>query len=111
MKIVEADLNGVLVLVPSGAIDTTNAKLFAQRSVDSINARQCNVVIDFQNVKYLSSSGLRSLLIIRRATDAAQRKLILCGMDAEVRRVFDIANFDDHFVTCTSREEAAAHAA
>ncbi len=110
MEIVEADLNGVLVLEPSGAIDSTNAKLFAGRILDSVTARQCNVVIDFQKVKYLSSAGFRSLLIIGKTIEAAHRKLILCGMGPEVRRVFDIAMFDELFVTCASREEAAAQA-
>ena len=110
MEIFEADMNGILVLEPSGAIDSTNAKLFAGRILDSVNARQGNVVIDFQKVKYLSSAGFRSLLIVGKAIEAAHRKLILCGLGPDVRRVFDIAMFDQLFVTCASREEAAAQA-
>jgi anti-anti-sigma regulatory factor len=42
--------------------------------------------------------------------EGAQRKLVLCGMGPEVRRVFEIAMFDDLFVICSSREDAAAQA-
>ena len=111
MDIVETDLAGVLVLEPSGAIDSTNAKAFAARIIELAQARQSNLVIDFQKVKYISSAGFRSLLLIGKSVESAQRKLVLCGMGPEVKRVFEIAMFDDVFVTCSSREDAAAQAA
>jgi anti-anti-sigma factor len=110
MDIVETDVAGVLVLEPSGGIDSTNAKAFAAQIIDKVQARQCNAVIDFQKVKYISSAGFRSLLIIGKSMEGAQRKLVLCGMGPEVRRVFEIAMFDDLFVICASREDAAAQA-
>jgi|SRR5215203_5900540 len=110
MDIVETDVAGVLFLEPSGGIDSTNAKAFAARIVDTVQARQCNIVLDFQKVKYISSAGFRSLLIIGKSMESAQRKLVLCGMGPEVRRVFEIAMFDDLFVVCSTREDAAAQA-
>jgi anti-anti-sigma factor len=111
MDMVETDMAGVLILEPSGAIDSTNAKAFAARIIDAVQARQCNLVIDFQRIKYISSAGFRSLLIIGKSIESAHRKLVLCGMGPEVRRVFEIAMFNDLFVICSSREEAAAQAA
>jgi len=110
MDITETDVDGVLVVEPSGGIDSTNAKAFAARVMDSANARQCNVVIDFQKVKYISSAGFRSLLIIGKSIESAKRKLVLCGMGPEVRRVFEIAMFNELFVICSSREDAARQA-
>jgi anti-anti-sigma factor len=110
MDIVETDVSGVLVVEPRGGIDSSNAKVFAARVVDSFNARQCNLVIDFQKVKYISSAGFRSLLIIGKTVESAKRKLVLCGMGPEVRRVFEIAMFNELFVICGSREDAAQQA-
>jgi anti-sigma B factor antagonist len=110
MDIVETDVAGVLVLEPSGGIDSTNAKAFTAKIIETIQAQQCNVVIDFQKIKYISSPGFRSLLIIGKSMEDAQRKLVLCGMGPEVRRVFEIARFEDLFVICSSREDAAAQA-
>jgi anti-anti-sigma factor len=110
MDIVETDVSGVLVVEPVGGIDSTNAKAFAARVLDAFNARKCNLVIDFQKVKYVSSAGFRSLLVIGNSIENAQRKLFLCGMDAEVQRVFDIAKFNELFVICASRDEAAQQA-
>src|SRR5258705_3266441 len=110
MDILETDMAGVLILEPAGGIDSSNAKAFAAQVVAVAQARQCNVVIDFQKVKFISSAGFRSLLIIGKSMDGAQRKLVLCGLGTEVRRVFDIAMFDDLFAVCATREEAAAQA-
>jgi anti-anti-sigma factor len=110
MDIVETDMAGVLVVEPVGAIDSTNAKEFSARVIALAQARQCNLVIDFHSVKYVSSAGFRSLLIIGKSIEGAQRKLVLCGMDTEVQRVFEIAMFNNLFVVCASREEATAQA-
>jgi len=110
MDIREVDQDGVLILEPSGNIDSTNAKQFATRIIEAIQARQCGVVIDFQKIRYVSSAGFRSLLIIGKSMEDSNRKLILCGMGAEVRRVFDFARFDEVFVICSSREDGTAQA-
>jgi anti-anti-sigma factor len=98
------------VLEPFGDIDSTNAKDFTAQLSKIVRGRQCNLVIDFQKIKYVSSAGFRGLLIVGRAIEELQRKLVLCGMAAEVRRVFDIASFDELFVVCSSREEAVQNA-
>jgi anti-anti-sigma factor len=110
MDIVETDVDGVLVVEPRGGIDSTNAKDFAARVMGSLKTRQCNLVIDFQKVKYISSAGFRSLLLIGKSIETAQRKLVLCGMGPEVRRVFEIAMFNELFTICASREDAAQQA-
>jgi anti-anti-sigma factor len=110
MEIVETDVSGVMVIEPIGGIDSTNAKEFAAQVMDRFNAKQSNFVIDFQQVKYVSSAGFRSLLIIGNSIERAKRKLVLCGMGPEVQRVFEIAQFNDLFVICASREDAAQQA-
>jgi anti-anti-sigma factor len=110
MDIAESDISGVLVVEPSGGIDSTNAKAFAAQVMDAVAARQCNLIIDFQKVKYVSSAGFRSLLIIGKSIESAQRKLVLCNIGPEVRRVFEIAMFSELFVICSSREDAAQQA-
>ena len=107
MEIAESEMDGVLVLEPLGYIDSTNANAFTTQLMDIVRARQCSLVIDFQKVKYISSAGFRSLLIVGDAIESIQKKLVLCGIVAEVRRVFAIAKFDELFVVCSSRDEAA----
>ena len=110
MEISEADQDGILILEPAGRVDNTNAKQFAAEIIKVIQTRQCGVVIDFQKIRYISSAGFRSLLIIGKLMEDANRKLVLCGMAADVRSVFDFARFDEVFVICSSRQDATAQA-
>jgi anti-anti-sigma factor len=110
MDIVETDASGVLILEPSGSIDSTNAKAFTTQIIAAIQSRQCGVVIDFQKIKFISSAGFRSLLIIGKSIDDSKRKLALCGIGPEMKRLFELARFEELFVICSSRDEASAQA-
>ena len=110
MDFTETAVGGVLILQPVGGIDSTNVKIFTARIIDTIQARRCSLVIDFQQVKYVSSAGFRSLLLIKKSIEDMQRKLVLCGIGPDVQRVFKIARLDNIFVVCSSREDAAAQA-
>lgn len=48
------------------------------------------VVLNFQNVKYLSSAGFRPLLGLRRKMQELGGRMVLCCLDSEVANVFRI---------------------
>jgi anti-anti-sigma factor len=106
MEIAESVIDGVPVLEPLGFVDSTNATAFTEQLLEVVRARQSNLIIDFQKVKYISSAGLRSLLIVTEAIEEIGKKLVLCGTATEVRRVLSITRLDELFVICSSREEA-----
>jgi anti-anti-sigma factor len=107
MEIAEYLIDDVLVLEPIGYIDSTNASALMSALTEAVKTRKCSLVIDFQKIKYISSAGLRSLLIVGEEIEAIQKKLVFCGMAADVRRVLSISKFDELFPICASREEAA----
>jgi anti-sigma B factor antagonist len=63
-----------------------------------------------QQVLYISSAGFRSLLIARKLIDEFQGKLVLCGMSAEIRRLFEIGHFTDLFLISGTRDEGISKA-
>lgn len=107
MEITEYLIDEVLVLEPVGYIDSTNANALTSTLTEVVKTRKCSLVIDFQRIKYISSAGLRSLLIVAEEVEGLNKKLVFCGMVPEVRRVLSITKFDELFPICTSREEAA----
>src|SRR5438552_14479288 len=50
--------------------------------------RACKLVIDFQNIKYISSVAFRPLLNIRRKLNGIGGRLVLCGLSQVVGDVF-----------------------
>ena len=49
-----------------------------------------NAVLDFQHVKFLSSSGFRPLLSLHRILRQQGGKLLLCGLNADVHEIFEV---------------------
>jgi len=107
MEIAESTVADVLVLEPVGAIDSTTANLFATKVTDIAKARDRNFIIDLDKIKYVSSAGVRALIMVAQAAERMQRKVVLCGLNSEVDRLFAISKMSELFVICASREEAA----
>lgn len=111
MEIIEIQKGAVVILEPRGRIDTNGAKPFGDRVVELIRSGSHHMLIDMRHILYISSAGFRALLIARKLADEVQGKLVLCGMSAEVRRLFDIVAFTELFTICAGRDEGLAKAA
>ena len=62
-------------------------------------------MIDLSKLEYISSAGLRVLLLVARKIQQAQGKLAFFGLTPGVSDVFSISGFDTIF---TVRNDAAA---
>jgi anti-anti-sigma factor len=58
---------------------------------------EVDVVVDFQHVNYLNSSNIAKLLKIRKQLISANRRLVLCGIDASVWGVFLVTGLEKVF--------------
>jgi len=108
MNIEQTDQEGVLVIAPSGRIDTTTSGAVEEvlkRTVD-VGARR--LIIDFSGVDYISSAGLRVFLVLAKRMRDLHGRLILCGMPEPVAQVFRLAGFMALFQVEASREAAVA---
>jgi anti-anti-sigma factor len=56
----------------------------------AVQSQAQNVVLDFQNVKFLSSSGFRPLLSLNRLLRQHNGRLLLCGLCPEVHEIFEV---------------------
>ncbi|MDR3562483.1 MAG: STAS domain-containing protein [Negativicutes bacterium] len=59
--------------------------------------RNCQVVMDFSNVKYIDSSGLTVLLSVNKSVKSNEGKLILRDMNEEVRTFFAMTRLNQVF--------------
>ena len=78
MEIAESAVADILLLEPVGAIDSTNASMFTTKVTDIVRAQQRNFIIDLNRIKYVSSAGVRALIIVSQNVERMQRKMVLC---------------------------------
>jgi anti-anti-sigma factor len=105
MKLVEGVSEDVTIIEAYGRLDSTTAKQFGERLLSLVQEGRRSIVVDLQNIAYISSAGFRALLIANRATAEKQGGLALCGISGEVRRLFEIGAFIDEFLICPSQAE------
>jgi anti-anti-sigma factor len=97
---------GVAVIELEGRLDITSSPQL-ESSVDEVfDSGQRALVIDCSKLKYISSSGLRVLLIAARKFSAAGGRLVLCGVAGHIRKIFDISGFSSIFTIKDTQEEA-----
>jgi serine/threonine-protein kinase RsbW len=66
------------------------------------------VLLDLNRVTFMSSSGLRALLVLRKDLLAQGGELRLCRLVPAVQEVFDLTGFSRVFAIHSSREDAQA---
>lgn len=98
----------VLVVGPAGHLDTRTSHDFEKKIVELLGSGERRFVIDLGQLEYVSSAGLRVLLLLAKKLDAMEGDLVLSGMNAQVREVFDVAGFTGIFTIVPTEAEALA---
>jgi anti-anti-sigma factor len=106
MEISERRLGSVIVLRPGGRIDNATSAEFQARLLAVIKSEIGDIVVDFTDVEYISSAGLRALMTAARLK-AKERRLAATGLNAVVQEIFTISRFHLVVPVLGSVEEAA----
>jgi anti-sigma B factor antagonist len=106
MEITEQKSAGVVTLRLSGRLDTTTAQAFEDKILGRIESGERHVVIDLAQLDYISSAGLRVIVLAGKRLSAANGKMVLCSLKDRVREVFDIAGFSAIFTIYGSHDDA-----
>lgn len=107
MDIREETRGDVCVVVASGRLDSNSAATL-EAVLPARAQANAKVVLDLSEAPYVSSAGLRVLLIGAKAARAAGHKLVLCGLSPSVREVFDISGFTSIFAIEADVDSALA---
>ena len=89
--------NGGMTAIVSGRLDTP-AAIKAQKEIAPLleNADK-EITLDCSPLEYISSSGLRLFLTIRKETAAKGGKVIITNINDEIRKVFTMTGFFNLF--------------
>lgn len=84
----------VKIVQPSGILDKNKALQF-HRQIRALVDDGANIVlVDFQDVTFMDSSGLGALLSAVKTVRAANGKLAVCSINHQIRILFEIACVD-----------------
>jgi len=90
-------------------IDEENIQVIGEQLfhlVDDLGLRK--LLLNFSNVEYLSSAALRRFITLNKKVNAAGGRLILCNLDPQLYKVFEIAKLDRFFHIRSNEEDGRA---
>ena len=108
MEIGESKEGEALVLAPEGRVDSATASGLQTCLETAAEQGEKKVVVDFTSVQYISSAGLRALLSGAKKLQTKGGGVAICGLNMNVREVFEISGFVAVFATGDDRADAAA---
>ena len=98
--------NGVLILKPDGRIDGSNAFEFQSSIDEAVGEDDIAVILDLSDLTYISSAGLRVILLLAKKMRSQNSQLLLCSIANTVKDVFEISGFGRIIPTYDSRADA-----
>jgi anti-anti-sigma factor len=97
MEIMNRVVGDMLVVAPTGRIDHATAADFERAVVPLLDAaagRRGGLVFDLERVSYISSVGLRVLMIASKALRARAERIAVAAMQPVVAEILEICRFD-----------------
>ena len=81
------------ILTPKGRLDNTTAAAFEEVVKTATGAGATRLLIDFSEVTYISSGGLRVILVATKTLAANGGRLALCSLDPRVAEIIEMSGF------------------
>lgn len=96
MQIIKNEEKNRVIVYVDGRIDTLTASDFEKQLIELINNNK-DVIIECSKIEYISSAGLRSLLVLEKLAAIKKINIVLCRLPELVREVLEISGFDSFF--------------
>ena len=111
MSIQQQTINDILILKPSGRLDSANSLEFERILTDILDNGQKKVIFDLTDLDYISSAGLRAILVAGKKIRALKGYLALAGLRTNVQEIFHMSGFHTIFTIYPDMQEAVQCAA
>lgn len=113
MNITDRRIGNTVVLAVTGRIDNDTSEIFRLRLAPFLRVCASDggcLVLDFSGVDYISSVGLRVLMLAAKQAKAQGGTVVLAGLHSVVKEIFEISRFNLVFQCFASVGDALAAA-
>lgn len=105
MNLEQEHRDDILVLRPRGRLDSSSSPELERLLTEQLDAGSQRLVLDFSDLEYISSAGLRVVLLAGKKLRASKGKMVLVSLQDMVREVFDMSGFLALFAVADTLDE------
>ncbi len=99
---------GALIARVVGRIDGANARDFENALHATLGEDDNALILDMQSLSYVSSAGLRIILMAAKMLQRRGGKFAVCSLSDSINEVFEISGFNRIIPTHATRSKALA---
>ena len=99
---------GALIARAVGRIDGSNAREFEGALHATLSEQDRALILDMQSLSYISSAGLRVILMAAKMLQVRDGKFMVCSLSESINEVFEISGFNRIIPTHATRSDALA---
>jgi anti-anti-sigma factor len=108
MQFAQEQIGDTTVVTVKGRLDGTSSQTFADRVGALVLRPRPKLLVDFADVDFITSAGLRAMLQIVKRVKASGGAFALCAVQTPVREVLDFSGFAPMFSIHPARADAIA---
>ena len=106
MELTEKTVQNLTVVSINGRLDAISSSE-AEKSLEQVLGKcPAKILINLDGLEYISSAGLRILLVAAKKARQHNIKIALCSLGTKVREVFDLSGFSSIFTIYESEQAA-----
>lgn len=94
MTVENSKIGQVLVLSPAGRLDAETSPGLQDQIMGHIDGGDTAILLDLSSLTYVSSAGLRAILVAAKKLQEIGGRFGLCGMNEQIAEVFKVSGFD-----------------
>lgn len=98
---------GILLLTLSGKLDAETTPNFAEVINATIDRGEHRIILDMSALDYVSSVGLRALILGAKRLTPLGGRMVLSGPQDRILKLLEISGFTSIFTITATRDEAA----
>ncbi len=106
LRIEQSNQGSATVLRLSGEVDLNSSPELRAQLLEVMEAQPARLVLDLRGLLYMDSSGLGTLVDLKRRTEQRNTPLVLVGVQPRVRSLLEITRLNTFFRIVDSIEQA-----
>ena len=100
--------DGITILKVAGRMDATTVGGFTDECQTQLKNGSGRFIVDLGELEYISSAGLRGILLLGKSCKAAKAALAFCSMQAMVADMFKLSGFNAILSVYATSDDALA---
>ena len=106
LKVETTTVGNTPVVRVRGDVDLHCSPRLRELLLECVSQSSGTLHIDLSQVPYMDSSGVGTLVYVKREAERAGRRVVLIGLQPRVRSVFEVTHLDEFFTIVASLDEA-----